>query len=338
MSTSLAIVQQALNGIPLSYSQSEQFFSEVVTGNTDPVQLTALLVALKMRGETADEIAGAAAAMRRAASPFPLKITGTIDCCGTGGDGSNTINISTTAAIVAASMGLSVVKHGNRSVSSSSGSADLLEQLGINIQMSAAQAATSLQQSHCSFLFAPQYHPGVKHAMPVRNSLKSRTLFNLLGPMINPAAPDYQLLGVYDPALCPIIAEALHQLGVKRAWVVHGSGCDEIALHGETQVSELNNGTIQHFVLTPADFGLPVQPLSTLAGGDPQYNAAISRDILQGNGKTAHNNAVAANVAAMLKISGNEASLAQLTTEVLSVLQSGKPEQTLQLLKELSHG
>ena len=233
----LELVQKSLKGEALSFEQSHAFFSAVVKGEVEPVLLTALLVALKMRGETADEIAGAAAAMRAAATEFPATVVGAIDCCGTGGDGSNTINISSTAALGAASMGLPVAKHGNRSVSSQSGSADLLEQLGIHIQMSPATAANALSQSNSSFLFAPLYHAGIKHAMPVRTALKSRTIFNLLGPLINPAKPDYQLLGVYDPALTPVMAQALQQLGVKAAWVVHGSGCDEIALHGVTNVS-----------------------------------------------------------------------------------------------------
>jgi len=338
----LGLVQQSLKGETLSFEQSHSFFSAVIKGEVEPVLLTALLVALKMRGETADEIAGAAAAMRAAATEFPASVAGAIDCCGTGGDGSNTINISSTAALVAASMGLPVAKHGNRSVSSQSGSADLLEQLGINIQMSPATAANALSQSNSSFLFAPLYHAGIKHAMPVRTALKSRTIFNLLGPLINPAKPDYQLLGVYDPALTPVMAQALQQLGVKAAWVVHGSGCDEIALHGVTNVSAVTaTGAIEHFELTPADFGLPQISLSELTGGSPADNAAATLAILQGTGKTAHNQAVAANVAAMLHISGankERKDLKQLTQSVLEHLASGQAFSTLTQLRELSHG
>lgn len=334
----LSSVQQVLNGGSLSRVKSEQFFQAVAEGEADPILLTALLVALKMRGETPDEVAGAASAFRQAATPFPSAITGAIDCCGTGGDGSNTINISSTAAIVAASMGIPVVKHGNRSVSSRSGSADLLEQLGINIQMSPQTAADCLQQSNCTFLFAPLYHPGIRYAMPVRNALKSRTLFNLLGPLLNPAIPDFQLLGVYDPAICRLQAETLLQLGIKRAWVVHGSGCDEIALHGITEVTEVNDGVISQFSLTPADFGLPTHPLQDLSGGTPEENAAATLAILQGNGKTAHNYAVAIAVAAMLKITGRGDDLKQNTTLVLQHLQSGKAYQTLLALKETSCG
>lgn len=332
----LAAVQHSLTGQPLSFSQTEQFFTAVVKGQVEPVHLTALLVALKMRGETADEIAGAASALRAAATKFPQQVSGSIDCCGTGGDGSNTINISTTAAIVSAAMGLSVVKHGNRSVSSRSGSADLLEQLGVNIQMTPQQAANALLQANCSFLFAPQYHAGIKHAMPVRNALKSRTLFNLLGPLVNPAAPDYQLLGVYDPKLCRVMAQALQQLGVKRAWVVHGSGCDEVALHGTTYVCELKEGELSEFSLTPDDFGVAVTPLSALAGGEPADNAAATLAILQGQGQAAHNAAVAINVAAMLKIAGLGDDLKVNTRAVLELLGSAKAFTTLSQFKQLS--
>ncbi|MDX3774814.1 anthranilate phosphoribosyltransferase [Chromatiaceae bacterium AAb-1] len=334
----LPLVQQALNNQPLTQTQSQQFFTAVVQGQVEPVLLTALLVALKMRGETADEIAGAATALRQAAIPFPKSRQHSIDCCGTGGDGSNTINISTTAAIVAAAMGLNVAKHGNRSVSSQSGSADLLEQLGINIQMSPQQAAATLEQSRCSFLFAPLYHAGIRHAMPVRNTLKSRTLFNLLGPLLNPAQPDFQLLGVYDASLCRVMAEALHLLGITRAWVVHGSGCDEIALHGPTTVVEIHHGKLTEFTLTPADFGLAVQPLSAVAGGNPAENASATLAILKGKGKTPHQNAVAANVAAMLKICGQGDDLAANTAAVLKLLNTDQSYHRLQQMKELSHG
>ncbi|WP_337840378.1 anthranilate phosphoribosyltransferase [Rheinheimera sp.] len=338
MSELLPLVQQSLRGEALSSAQAEQFFAAVVQGNVEPVLLTALLVALKMRGETAAEIAGAARALRSAATPFERSVPNSIDCCGTGGDGSNTINISSTAALVAASMGLPVVKHGNRSVSSRSGSADLLEQLGVNIQMSPATAAKALAQSNASFLFAPLYHAGIRHAMPVRNALKSRTLFNLLGPLVNPAKPDFQLLGVYDPALTRVMAEALQQLGTQAAWVVHGSGCDEIALHGPTKVSALSASGIDDFELTPADFGLNNRALSELAGGEPEQNAKATLAILQGKGQSAHNEAVAVNVAAMLKISGQPDNLKQLTAQVLEHLACGNALSTLAQLKEISHG
>lgn len=331
-------LQQLLAGESLSQAQSEAFFAAVAAGLVEHVLLSAVLVALKLKGEAADEIAGAALAFRAAATVLPVHSKQSIDCCGTGGDGSNTINISTTAAIVAAAMGLTVSKHGNRSVSSQSGSADLFEKLGVNIQMSPQQAAGALEKAGVSFLFAPVYHPGIRHAMPVRTALKTRTLFNLLGPLLNPAAPDFQLLGVYDAKLCKVMAQALKQLGVQRAWVVHGAGCDEIALHGETQVCEVRDGELYEFSLTPADFGLTPQPLSALQGGDPSHNAAASLAILTGTAPQAHQAAIAANVAAMLKICGRGEDLAANCQQVLQLLQTDAAMRPLALLKEASYG
>ena len=334
----LAIISQLLNRESLSETQSEAFFAAVARGEIDPIVLASVLTALKFKSETALEIAGAAKAFRAAATPLPATGLPVIDCCGTGGDGSNTINISTTAAIVAAAMGLKVAKHGNRSVSSQSGSADLLEQLGIDIQMSPQTAARALQQAGVSFLFAPVYHSGIRHAMTVRTALKTRTLFNLLGPLLNPAAPKFQLLGVYDKALCPVLAEALLQLGVERAWVVHGEGCDEIALHGVTDVCEVRDGQIRQFSLTAADFGLKPVPLDALRGGKPAENAQASRDILSGKAPQPHRAAIAANVAAMLKICGQGEDLAANTQAVLALLTTDQAMTTLQQFREASHG
>ncbi len=334
----LSTLQQLLSKNSLSDAHSEAFFSAVAAGNIDPIVLSSVLTALKLKGESAAEIAGAARAFRAAATELPATGLDLIDCCGTGGDGSNTINISTTAAIVAAAMGLKVAKHGNRSVSSQSGSADLLEQLGINIQQSPAQAAATLQQAGVSFLFAPLYHSGIRHAMTVRTALKTRTLFNLLGPLLNPAAPQFQLLGVYDPALCPLLAEALLQLGVKRAWVVHGEGCDEIALHGVTQVCEVKDGQLHQFSLTAADFGLTPVELSALKGGAPAQNAGATLAILSGKAPAAHRAAIAANVAAMLKICGRGEDLAANTRQVLDLLDSDQALSTFMQFREASHG
>ena len=198
------------------------------------------------------------------------------DIVGTGGDGLNTINVSTTSALVAAACGLKVAKHGNRSVSSKSGSSDLLDKMGIKLDMSPAQARRCLDELGICFLFAPQYHAGVRHAMPVRQALKTRTLFNVLGPLINPARPTYQLMGVYAPELVRPIAETLLALGLKTGMVVHGAGLDEIAIHGPTQVAQIRDGEIREFLLTPADFGLETYPVSAIQGGEPEENRAIT--------------------------------------------------------------
>ncbi|GAP75015.1 anthranilate phosphoribosyltransferase [Pseudoalteromonas sp. CO325X] len=322
----------------LTFAESQQLFDSVMRGDIDDITLSAMLTALKIKGECADEIAGAAAAMRANALPFNTSAQHLVDACGTGGDGANTINISTTAALVAAACGINMVKHGNRSVSSNSGSSDLLQSLGINIDMSPEQAAAMLEQTGFAFLFAPLYHQGVKHAMAVRTTLKTRTLFNILGPLANPAAPDYQLLGVYDPALCLPMAKTLQTLGCKRAMVVHGAGTDEIALHGETQVVELNQGQLHEYTLNPSDFGLANYSLAQLSGQGPDYNANATRAILSGQGEPAHTSAVVINVAALLVLTGKAANFKEASAQVQDVLQSQQAQRTLDTIIEVSHG
>lgn len=335
-------VQQAIEHViakqSLSYAQAKTLFDQIMQGNMSDIELSALLISLKIKGEISDEIAGAAASMRENAVAFTTNKTQLADSCGTGGDGSNTINISTTAAIVAAAAGVNMVKHGNSSVSSNSGSADLLKALGINIDMTPTQAAKCLEHTNFTFLFAPHYHSGVRHAMNVRTTLKTRTIFNILGPLANPAAPDVQLLGVYDESLCLPMAQTLHTLGTKRAMIVHGSGTDEIALHGPTQVVELDNGKITQYTLNPSDFDLANYSLEQLAGEGPQYNANASLAILQGKGSEAHNAAIIVNVAALLYLTGQAQSLKQGAQITHSLLRSGKAMDTLNAIIEVSHG
>ncbi|WP_304636880.1 MULTISPECIES: anthranilate phosphoribosyltransferase [Pseudoalteromonas] len=331
-------LNQLLAKQDLSFSQATELFDAIMNGKLNDIELTAALIALKLKGETSDEIAGAAASMRANAVPFQTNKTLLADSCGTGGDGSNTINISTTAAIVAAAAGINMVKHGNRSVSSNSGSADLLKALGINIDMSPEQAAHCLENTGFTFLFAPHYHSGVRHAMGVRTALKSRTIFNILGPLANPAAPEVQLLGVYDPSLCLPMAETLKTLGTKRAMVVHGAGTDEIALHGSTKVVELNNGELSEYTLTASDFGLANYSLEQLAGQGPEYNAKASLAILQGQGEMAHNAAIIANVAALLYLTDKASDLKAAADHVSELLASGKAMDTLNAIIEVSHG
>jgi len=321
----------------LSQQETEQFFKQVLNGEVAPALLGSVLTALKIKGETPVEIAGAAVAIRSAATSFPDTGYSVADCVGTGGDGANTINISTTAAILAAACGLKMAKHGNRSVSSMSGSADLLEAFGVNLTMSPAVAANCLDKANLCFLFAPAYHSGFKHAGPVRKAMGIRTLFNILGPLVNPAAPKIMLLGVYTPELLLPIAEALQLTGVKRAFVVHGSGLDEIALHGNTQVIEINGDVLIERTISPQDFGLQNYSLEAIKGGTPKENADIIKAILSGNGQEAHNAAVIINCAALLYLHDKADSLkvaAQLASEVLK---SGKGLQTLDLLISLSN-
>lgn len=326
-----------VDGSNLSQQEIEQFFTQVLKGDVDAALLGSVLTALKIKGETPAEIAGAAVAIRIAATPFPEKEYPVADCVGTGGDGANTINISTTAAILSAACGLKMAKHGNRSVSSMSGSADLLEAFGVNLNMSPKTASECLDKANLCFLFAPAYHSGFKHAAPVRKAMGVRTLFNILGPLVNPAAPSIMLLGVYTPELLKPIALALQLTGVKRAFVVHGSGLDEIALHGDTQVIEIKEGELIERTLSPQDFGIQNYSLDDIKGGTPQENADIIKAILSGNGQEAHNAAVIINCAALLYLhdkADDLKSAAQLASEVLA---SGKGLTTLEQLVTLSN-
>ncbi len=335
------ILSLLVAGKDLSQEDTKQFFTQVLNGEVEPALLGSVLTALKIKGETPAEIAGAAVAIRYAATPFPQQKTAqqaTIaDCVGTGGDGANTINISTTAAILAAACGLKMAKHGNRSVSSMSGSADLLEAFGVNLTMSPTTARHCLDTANLCFLFAPAYHSGFKHAGPVRKAMGIRTIFNILGPLVNPATPQIMLLGVYTPELLQPIAQALQLTGVKRAFVVHGSGLDEIALHGDTQVIEIKNGNLIERTLSVQDFGLSHYRLEDIKGGTPQENADIIKAILSGKGQKAHNAAVVINCAALLYLHDKTNDLKTAAQLASNVLASGKGLQTLEQLITLSN-
>ena len=325
------LLEQLYSGHSLSTSESTALFNAVIQGELSNEQIAAMLIALKVRGANTEEITGAVAASLQNAKAFPHPNYPFADIVGTGGDGQNTINISTASAIVAASMGAKVAKHGNRSVSSKSGASDVLTALGVNVNVTPEQARQALDEIGVCFLFAQQYHSGFRHVAPVRAALKTRTIFNILGPLINPARPTYHLLGVYAPKLVKTYAETAVALEHQHSFVVHGSGLDEVALHGETQVAEIKNGKIEYFTLTPEDFGLKAQSLETLRGGEPQENAQILTALLQGKGKAEHANAVAANTALLLKLFGHD-DLKQNVQNVLAHLASGKAFETLQKL------
>ncbi|KKZ57849.1 anthranilate phosphoribosyltransferase [Haemophilus haemolyticus] len=325
------LLEQLYRGHSLSTSESTALFNAVIQGELSNEQIAAMLIALKVRGANTEEITGAVAASLQNAKAFPHPNYPFADIVGTGGDGQNTINISTASAIVAASMGTKVAKHGNRSVSSKSGASDVLTALGVNVNVTPEQARQALDEIGVCFLFAQQYHSGFRHVAPVRAALKTRTIFNILGPLINPARPTYHLLGVYAPELVKTYAETAVALEHQHSFVVHGSGLDEVALHGETQVAEIKNGKIEYFTLTPEDFGLKAQSLESLRGGEPQENAQILTALLQGKGKTEHANAVAANTALLLKLFGHD-DLKQNVQNVLAHLASGKAFETLQKL------
>lgn len=333
----MEILEQLYAGQSLSSEQSQAFFEQVVLGKVDPIILSSVLTALKMKGETPEEITGAANALIAQAKAFPRPDYDFTDIVGTGGDGLGTINISTASAFVAAACGLKVCKHGNRSVSSKSGSSDLLAAFGINLEMSAEVARRCLDDLNVCFIFAPQYHAGMRFAAPVRAALKTRSIFNLLGPLVNPARPDFELMGVYAPELLKPIAQVHKQLGMKRVMVVFGSGLDEVALHGDTQVAELIDGEIKEYTLSPADFGVDTYPVESIFGGDAQENKIIIEKILQGKGTDAQQAAVAINVSALLVLNGKADNFKAGTKMALDMMQTGKPLQLIQQLAEQSN-
>ncbi|WP_417605073.1 anthranilate phosphoribosyltransferase [Oceanimonas baumannii] len=329
-------MEQLYRGENISREQAHALFEQVMNGDMDPLMLSSLLTALKIKGETSDEIAGAASALLAAARPFPRPDYAFCDIVGTGGDGMNTINVSTTSALVAAACGIKVAKHGNRGVSSKSGSSDLLEQLGIRLDLSPEQARRCLDETNVCFLFAPHYHGGIRHAMPVRQALKTRTIFNVLGPLINPARPGFMVLGVYSPALVRPIAETLVAMGLNRGMVVHGSGLDEIAIHGTTHIAEINHGEISEYDITPEELGLERHDLSAIEGGEPAENRQITEALLAGEGTLAQQSVIAINVAPLLVMSGQVKNLKQGVERALSVLRSGRAMDVAKQLAELS--
>src|SRR5947209_581424 len=276
-------IRLAVDGIHLTRAQSAAAMDAMLDGGAPMAQMAALLVAMRMKGETPDEIAGAAQALRSRAARVEVAQDRLIDTCGTGGDGSHTFNISTCAAFVAAAGGARVAKHGNRAVSSKCGSADVLTALGVEVELAPEAVAACIDECGIGFLFAPRHHAAMRHVAPVRKELGLRTLFNLLGPLANPAGARRQLLGVYSPQLVPVLARTLAELGCDRAFVVHGEGgLDEISTEGTTIICEVRDGAVRQFELSPEDAGVQRAPLEGLRGGDARENAAMLRGVLQG--------------------------------------------------------
>jgi anthranilate phosphoribosyltransferase len=332
----LSELAKLYQGLSLDKTVMTEIFSAVVQGDVDDIILSSLLTALKIKGETPEEIAGAAQALIENAASFPRPDYPFADIVGTGGDGYNTINISSAAAIVAASCGLKVAKHGNRSVSSKSGSADLFRTYGVELTMSADTAKQCLDTTNLCFLFAPNYHSGIRHAMPVRTTLKTRTLFNLLGPLVNPARPTHIMIGVYDPALLLPFAHTLQLLGYQKALVVHGSGLDELALHGVSDVVEVDGAEISQYQLKAEDFGLAEFPLSAIEGGEPEANKKMIEAVLNGQGEEAHQAAIAMNAGALLHLCGKAESYKAGTHIALSAIQKGLPASTIEATAKCS--
>ena len=315
-------LKKVINGENLSETEAEEAMEIIMEGKATPAQIGAVLTALKLKGETTAEITGFARSMRRHAEGFD---TGeyVVDTCGTGGDQAGTFNISTVAAFVVAGAGVPVAKHGNRSVSSKCGSADVLEQLGVRIDLNPEQAARCLQKTGMTFLFAPAFHKATKHAVGPRKELGVRTIFNVLGPLTNPVRAKAQLLGVFEPELTEPLAGVLNALGSKRAFVVHGSdGLDEITITGPSRVTELNAGFIHTYDFDPRQMGMGLGTPEDLAGGRPEENAEILLNILRGE-KGPRRDVVVLNAAFALLASGRKPSLEDAAIAAGKSLDSG---------------
>lgn len=336
-----ALLQQLLNREALTPAQSEQLMRAWLREELPPALAGGILVALQAKGVTAAELAVMAQVVQsQAVLPDTQDLPPCLDTCGTGGDGAGTFNISTAVAFVAAAAGVAVAKHGNRSASSRVGSADVLEALGLRLQTGVEQAVAALKEVGITFLFAPGWHPAMKAVVPLRQTLKIRTVFNLIGPLVNPLQPRYQVLGVYQPELVPMVAAALQSLGRQRAIVLHGrEGLDEAGLGGQTDCVHIKLGeSPMAITLNPADWGLTPAPLTALAGGDVGENAAILRRVLQGRGTPAQRDVVALNGALALWIAERVEHIGAGITLAQDILASGIAWDKFQTLARLSHG
>lgn len=328
-----AYLQKLFKSQNLTREEAQKATTLIMQGGVSVEEIAGFLGALAGKGETVEEIVGCASTLRAHAVALQPSRPDLIDVCGTGGDGAETFNVSTCNALILAAAGLGVCKHGNRAVSSRCGSADVLEALGVAIDMQPDRAAAAIDACGFAFLFAPHYHPAMKHVGPVRRALGVRTVFNLLGPLANPAPVKHQVLGVFDPELVPVMAEALQKLGSEAALVVCGEGgLDELSLSGPSRVSQLKEGRIQHFKLTPEDFGLPRAPLETLKGGDKEANARIVEAILRGE-HSPRRDIVVMNAGAALVVSGRAASWREGAEQIGALIDSGRAYQTLEKIR-----
>lgn len=336
MTQATAALRRWLAREDLSRAETEELFSQLMDGELSEAMKAAMLVALAMKGEATSEIAGAAQAMRRRVIAIPHGVERAVDTCGTGGDGKGTFNISTAAALVAAAAGVPIAKHGNRSVSSRSGSADVLAALGVAIDTTPEQAGRALEAIGIAFLFAPKLHPAMKEVMPVRKELGVRTLFNVLGPLTNPAGARRQVLGVFAAHLVETLAEVLLELGCEHALVVHGAdGLDEITTTGPTHVAEVKDGTIETYALSPADLGLPRAAAQDLLGGSPEHNAELLRGVLAGGGGPLAD-VTALNAGAAIYVGGLAADLEGGLARAEEALRSGAAATKLEELRNFS--
>ncbi|NGO55025.1 anthranilate phosphoribosyltransferase [Allomesorhizobium camelthorni] len=336
MTTLKPHIAKAATGSALTFEEAKEAFDIIMSGEATPGQIGAFLMALRVRGESVAEISGAVATMRekmlRVEAP-----ANAIDIVGTGGDGSHSVNISTASAFVIAGCGVPVAKHGNRGLSSQTGAADVLTALGIKIDLTAEQIGDCIRQAGVGFMFAPAHHPAMRHVGPIRAELGTRTIFNLLGPLSNPAGVKRQMVGVFSPEWVGPVAETLKALGAERAWVAHGDGFDEITTTGETHVSELNGGELRSFVLTPEELGLKRYAREDLRGGDAAFNAKALRDMLHG-APGAYRDTVLMNAGAGLVVAGKAETLADGVRQAATAIDNGRAAGVLDALVKVSNG
>jgi anthranilate phosphoribosyltransferase len=330
------LIGKVATGASLSRGEAEQAFDIMMSGDATPAQMGGFLMSLRVRGETVEEITGAATVMRSKMTTIKGP-AGAIDICGTGGDGTGSYNISTASQFVVAACGVPVAKHGNRAASSKSGASDVLEALGVNIEADFALVERALAEAGTCFLMAQRHHSAMRHVGPARVELGTRTIFNLLGPLSNPAKVKRQLIGVFAPQWIEPLAAVLRDLGHERAWVVHGAGgMDEVSTLGPTQVAELKDGKISTFEVTPADAGLPTAKLKDITGGDRDHNAAALRGVLEGK-PSAYRDIVVLGSAAALIVAGKADSLEQGATLASEAIDSGRAREVLNRLVRITN-
>jgi anthranilate phosphoribosyltransferase len=336
MSNSLKpVIARLAAGEALSDDQAEAAFDIIMSGEATPAQIGALLMAMRLRGETVAEITGAVRAMRNRMTPVEAP-DGAIDVCGTGGDGAGTLNVSTAVTFVVAGCGVKVAKHGNRALSSRTGGADVLAELGVNIDVPLERLPAILLEAGCVFLFAPRHHPSMRHAAGARVELGTRTIFNLLGPLANPARVRRQLTGVFSPDWTLPMAETLAALGHTDAWLVHGQGLDELTLAGPNHVTALHDGTIKSFTLDATAAGLGHAPVAAIKGGEAPQNAAALRALLENRESGAYRDTVLLNAAAALLVAGTTENIREGVTQAAHALASGAALAALDTLRRVS--
>jgi anthranilate phosphoribosyltransferase len=330
------LLAKLADGATLTETDAEAFFAACLRGEPTPAQVAAAVTAMRLRGETVGEIAASARAMRKAAVTLdhPYEV---IDVCGTGGDGAHTFNVSTAVALVTAGAGVKVAKHGNRAISSRSGGADVLAALGVNIDADLARQRRALDQAGIAFLFAPAHHGAMRHVTPIRQQLGFRTVFNLLGPLSNPAGAQRQLLGVFESRWVEPLARVLGALGSRKAWVVHGDGLDEMTTTGRTEVAEWRDGAVRRFNVTPEAVGLPRAALADLVGGDPAANAEALGQLLAGRAGP-YRDIVLLNAAAALLVADAVETLREGVALAAAAIDDGRARSALERLIEITNG